>query len=41
MAGFRDRQTGKFREDRLIRSPQDLQDFLEEYRITEDPVHIY
>ena len=30
-AGFRDKKTGKFQEVRLIRSPQELEEFLEEY----------
>lgn len=33
--GFRDKQTGKFVEDRLIRTPKDLKAFLKEYGICE------
>ena len=35
VAGFRDLDTGKFHEDRLIATAQDLQDFLDQYGIPE------
>ena len=41
VAGFRDRATGQFHEDRLLRSPQDLEDFQRDYGIPEPPVIIY
>ena len=41
VAGFRDLDTGKFHEDRLIAAPQDLQDFLDQYGIREMPPKEY
>ena len=40
-AGFRDRQTGRFEEVMLIRSDQDLREFMRRYGITEMPEKIY
>ena len=39
--GFQDRKTGRFEEVMLIRSDADLQAFMEEYGITEQPETIY
>ena len=33
VAGFRDRVTGHFTEDRLLRSEQDLEEFKQEYGV--------
>ena len=41
VAGFRNRKTGRFSEDRLIRCPQDLEDFMEEYGLSESPREFY
>ena len=41
VAGFRNLDTGKFREDRLLKTQADLQAFLEEYDIQVPPRHIY
>ena len=41
VAGFRHRETGKFREDRLIRTQEDLREFMEEYGIPDTPPTIY
>ena len=40
-AGFQDRKTGRFEEVMLIRSDADLQAFMEEYGITEQPETVY
>ena len=40
-AGFRHRVSGKFLEERLILSSQDVEDFKELYGITEDLKTIY
>jgi hypothetical protein len=40
-AGFRNRQTGQYVEDRLILSDSDLEDFRETYGITGDLKVIY
>lgn len=40
-AGFRDLQTGKFREVQLIRSHRDLQEFMELYGISQVPPKEY
>ncbi len=36
VAGFKERQNGKFHEIALIRSERDLQQFLEEYQIKKE-----
>ena len=41
VAGFRSLISGKFSEDRLIRSPQDLQEFMDHYGLTEPPPREY
>ena len=41
VAGFRDRQTGRFEEIMLIRSDADLQAFRDKYGITEEVVRFY
>ena len=41
VAGFRHRETGRFTEDRLLRSDRDLQDFMEEYGISQTPKEFY
>lgn len=41
VAGFRNLQTGRFREDMLIRSDADLAEFRESYGITGELEHIY
>ena len=40
-AGFREKETGRFEEVMLIRSDQDLQEFMRRYGITEMPEKIY
>lgn len=41
-AGFVSRETGKFTDDRLIRTREDLEVFMEEYGIREEEIkHIY
>ena len=41
VAGFRDRQTGAFREVMLIREKQDLSSFCREYGVEEPIARIY
>lgn len=41
VAGFQELESGRFHEDRLLKSPRDLQEFLEEYGISEPPPRIY
>ena len=41
VAGFRDLKTGKFLEIQLIRKPGDLERFMQEYGLTEEPEKIY
>ena len=41
VAGFRNRQTGRFEEVMLIRSDQDLASFMTRYGITDTPEKIY
>ena len=41
VAGFRDRETGRFEEVMLIRSEADLRDFREQYGITGEIQRIY
>ena len=41
VAGFRNRQTGRFEEIMLIKSDQDLEAFMSRYGITEKPERIY
>lgn len=36
-AGFKDRQSGKFREVMLIRSERDLKEFMDSYGVDERP----
>lgn len=38
IAGFKEIKTGKFHEDMLITSPNDLQRFMEAYDLTEDQI---
>ena len=41
-AGFVSRETGKFTDDRLIRTREDLELFMEDYGIREEEIkHIY
>lgn len=41
VAGFRNKETGKFREDCLIRTDKDLSDFRKTYGITGELERIY
>lgn len=41
VAGFQNLQTKKFEEVMILRNPQDLQDFMEQYGITEKIEKIY
>ncbi|MEE1165405.1 MAG: aspartate dehydrogenase [Lachnospiraceae bacterium] len=41
VAGFRDKKTGAFSEVMLIRSPQDLEEFRNQYKIREEIRKIY
>ena len=41
VAGFRDKKTGAFSEVMLIRSPQDLEEFRNQYTIREEIRKIY
>ena len=41
VAGFRNRQTGRFEEVALIKSDQDLTAFMDRYGITDVPEKIY
>ena len=41
VAGFQDLKTGKFLEIRLLRRPEDLEQFMKEYGITEEPKKFY
>ena len=41
VAGFRDRTTGRFREFMLLRSPKDLQEFMETWGLDTEPPRIY
>ena len=41
VAGFRDLKTGKFLEIQLIRKPEDLKRFMQEYGLKEEPEKIY
>ena len=41
VAGFRELDTGRFREDRLIASRADLEDFMEQYGLSEVPPREY
>ena len=41
VAGFQELKTGKFLEIRLLRRPEDLEQFKKEYGLTEDPKKFY
>lgn len=41
VAGFRNLHTGKFTDDRLLRSDRDLQDFMEQYGLETEPPREY
>lgn len=41
VAGFRDRHTGRFTEVQLLKTDEDLQQFLSTYGLTETPRQIY
>lgn len=41
VAGFRNLQTGKFQEERLLRGKQDLGEFMAEYSLSAVPRRIY
>ena len=40
-AGFKDRNTGKFKEIMLLRQPKDLEEFMETYGLSEVPPREY
>ena len=41
VAGFQELETGRFHEDRLLRDPDDLEQFMKEYGISKIPDRIY